>query len=79
MTSNIGILEDGRIGVRLKIAALWIAMLFLFAYGDIFGFLNTGRIEEVIATGIIAKHLITFARKACAGELNASHYSSKVR
>ena len=48
-TSNIGILEDGKIGVRLKIAALWIAMLFLFAYGDIFGFFNTGRIEEVIA------------------------------
>lgn len=38
-----------------------------------------GRIEEVIATGIIAKHLITFSRKACAGELNASHYSAKVR
>jgi hopanoid C-2 methylase len=41
--------------------------------------LKEGRIEQVIATGIIAKHLITFARKACAGELNASHYSSKVR
>ena len=41
--------------------------------------LREGRIEEIIATGIIAKHLITFARKACAGELNASHYSSKVR
>ena len=41
--------------------------------------LKEGRIEEIIATGIIAKHLITFARKACAGELNASHYSSKVR
>ena len=38
-----------------------------------------GRIEEVISTGIIAKHLIAFARKACAGELNASHYSAKVR
>jgi hopanoid C-2 methylase len=41
--------------------------------------LKEGRIEHVIATGIIAKHLITFARKASAGELNASHYSSKVR
>ena len=41
--------------------------------------LKEGRIEEIIATGIIAKHLITFARKACAGELNASHYSNKVR
>src|SRR5262245_61333641 len=43
------ILDDVRIGVRLKIAALWIAMLFLFAYGDIFGFFNTGRIEEITA------------------------------
>jgi hypothetical protein len=42
------ILDDGRISVRLKISALWIAMLFLFAYGDIFGFFRTGVIEEVI-------------------------------
>jgi hypothetical protein len=42
-------LEDDRIGVRLKISALWIAMLFLFAYGDIFGFFNPGQIEEVIS------------------------------
>jgi hypothetical protein len=27
--------EDVKVGVRCKIAALWIAMLFLFAYGDI--------------------------------------------
>jgi hypothetical protein len=47
--AEAGILDEVRIGVRLKIAALWIAMLFLFAYGDIFGFFNTGRIEDVIA------------------------------
>jgi hypothetical protein len=47
-TSSSGILEDVRVGVRLKISALWIAMLFLFAYGDIFGFFRTGLIEEVI-------------------------------
>jgi len=41
--------------------------------------LKEGRIEEIIGTGIIAKHLITFSRKACAGELNASNYSSKLR
>jgi radical SAM superfamily enzyme YgiQ (UPF0313 family) len=41
--------------------------------------LKEGRIEEIIGTGIIAKHLITFSRKACAGELNASHYSSRLR
>ena len=48
-TSSSEILEDVRIGVRLKISALWIAMLFLFAYGDIFAFFRTGLIEEVIA------------------------------
>jgi len=42
------VLDDVRISVRLKIAALWTAMLFLFAYGDIFGFFDTGRIGEVI-------------------------------
>jgi Family of unknown function (DUF6326) len=44
-TSNPRILTDG---VRLKISALWIAILFLFAYGDIFGFFAPGRIEEVM-------------------------------
>jgi hypothetical protein len=48
-TSNFKILVDERIGVRLKISALWIAMLFLFAYGDIFGFFRAGLIEDVIA------------------------------
>jgi Family of unknown function (DUF6326) len=41
--------EDLRVGVRLKISALWIAMLFLFAYGDIFGFFKPGQIEEVMS------------------------------
>jgi Family of unknown function (DUF6326) len=48
-TANSGILEDVRIGIRFKISALWIAMLFLFAYGDIFGFFQPGQIEEVSA------------------------------
>jgi hypothetical protein len=47
-TSNSTIFEDQRIGVRLKISAQWIAMLFLFAYGDIFGFFAPGHIEEVM-------------------------------
>jgi radical SAM superfamily enzyme YgiQ (UPF0313 family) len=41
--------------------------------------LKEGRIEAIIGTGIIAKHLIAFSRKACAGELNASNYSSRLR
>ncbi len=46
-TTELGRFEDAHVGVRLKIASLWIAMLFLFAYGDIFGFFVPGRIEEV--------------------------------
>jgi hypothetical protein len=37
--------EDVKVGVRCKIAALWIAMLLLFAYGDIFGFFSPGQIQ----------------------------------
>ena len=41
--------EDLRVNVRLKIAALWAATLFLFAYGDIFGFFRPGTLQDVIA------------------------------
>jgi Family of unknown function (DUF6326) len=63
-TSNSKILEDERIGVRLKISALWIAMLFLFAYGDIFGFFRAELIEDVIAgevSGIKITQVFLFA------------------
>ena len=63
-TSNSKILEDERIGVRLKISALWIAMLFLFAYGDIFGFFRAGLIKDVIAgevSGIKITQVFLFA------------------
>jgi hypothetical protein len=48
-TTSSSTLEDVRIGVRTKISALWIAMLILFAYGDIFGFFKPGQIEEVMS------------------------------
>jgi hypothetical protein len=41
--------------------------------------LKMGRIPDVISIGILTKHLITFSRKACAGKLNASNYSSRLR
>ena len=48
MSTSTAIVEEGRIGVRLKISFLWISVLFLYAYGDIFGFFVPGRIEEVV-------------------------------
>jgi Family of unknown function (DUF6326) len=41
------VLADEAVPVRLKISALWVAMLLLFAYGDIFGFFVPGRIDEI--------------------------------
>jgi hypothetical protein len=46
-TTQLGRFADVKVDVRLKIASLWIAMLSLFAYGDIFGFFVPGRIEEI--------------------------------
>jgi radical SAM superfamily enzyme YgiQ (UPF0313 family) len=41
--------------------------------------LRRGDIEAVIAVGMVAHHLIMFAREAVAGRRNASHYSAKVQ
>jgi hypothetical protein len=44
-----GMLEDAKINVKLKIAALWATVMLLFAYGDIFGFFRNGFVEEIIS------------------------------
>ena len=41
--------------------------------------LRAGRVEDVIHIGLVAHHLITFARDAVAGKQNASFYSAKAR
>ncbi|MGH6868789.1 MAG: DUF4070 domain-containing protein, partial [Methylocella sp.] len=41
--------------------------------------LARGQIEQVLSVGLCAHHLIMFARDACAGRGNASHYSAKAR
>jgi hopanoid C-2 methylase len=41
--------------------------------------IKRGQIADVISVGILAKHLITYARKACAGKLNASNYSARLK
>jgi hypothetical protein len=35
------------------------------------------QIEPILSVGLCAHHLIMFARAACAGRSNASHYSAK--
>jgi radical SAM superfamily enzyme YgiQ (UPF0313 family) len=41
--------------------------------------LRRGEIEPIIAVGLVAHHLIMFARDATSGRGNASHYSAKTR
>ena len=43
------ILEDVKINVKIKLLALWAAVMFIYLYVDIFGFYRSGLIEEIIA------------------------------
>ena len=43
------VLEDVKINVKIKLSALWVAVMFLYAYADIKAFYKPGHIEEVMA------------------------------
>ena len=42
------ILEDVKINVKMKLSALWIAMMLLYIYADILSLFRPGQIEEMI-------------------------------
>jgi hypothetical protein len=56
--SSIGtrasVLEDVKVPVKLKLSALWAALMFLYAYGDIFAYFWRGFIEDVMAGEVFA-------------------------
>lgn len=41
-------LADTPVPVRLKISALWVSVMFLYVYVDIFGFFKPGTIEDIL-------------------------------
>ena len=43
------VLEDMKINVKIKLSALWAAVMFLYAYADIKAFFRPGIIEGLIA------------------------------
>jgi hypothetical protein len=49
-----GVLEDMYVPVKLKLAASWAALMFLYAYGDIFAYFRPGFIEDVMAGEVFA-------------------------
>ena len=65
-TTTTSQLQDTRIDVKLVLSAMWVAMLFVFAYVDIFGFLRADVIEaaldgEVAATGLAVNQAFLIA------------------
>ncbi len=46
---TVTILEDVKINIKIKLSALWVAVMFLFAYVDILSKFQPGVIEDAIA------------------------------
>jgi len=43
------VLEDPKINVKTKLSALWVTIMFIYIYVDIFGFYEPGVIEDILA------------------------------
>ena len=41
--------EDMKINVKMKLSALWVALMLLYIYADIFSLFRPGQIEEMIS------------------------------
>jgi len=41
--------EDVKISVKMKLSALWVALMLLYIYADIFSLFRPGQIEEMIS------------------------------
>lgn len=48
-TSTARVLEETKVPVQLKLAALWTSFMFVYAYADILGFYTPGVIEDILA------------------------------
>ena len=42
-------LEDVKINVKIKLSALWVTVMFLYLYVDVFAYYIPGRLEDLIA------------------------------
>jgi hypothetical protein len=47
--TRASVLDDVHVPVKLELSALWAALMFLYAYGDIFAYFRPGFIEDVMA------------------------------
>ena len=47
------ILEDVKVNVKIKLAGLWVTLMFLYIYMDIVSFYLSGHIESIIAGEVV--------------------------
>jgi hypothetical protein len=43
-----GMLEDRRVNVKARLAFLWVALMFLYLYNDIFSFFQPGHVAQLV-------------------------------
>ena len=43
------LLEDAKVSVKIKLAALWVTLLLIYIYVDIFTFYKPGAVEDILA------------------------------
>jgi hypothetical protein len=43
------IMEDVKVNFKIKLSALWIALMFFYTYADVLGFYAPGNLEELIS------------------------------
>lgn len=46
---NNGILEDVKINIKIKLSALWVTIMVLYIYNDLFSLFTPGAIDEMTA------------------------------
>jgi len=53
MHHNAGVLEDVKIGMKLKLSALWAAIMFLFIYADVLSLFRPGQVDEITNSTVV--------------------------
>ena len=48
-TNSLEIFKDIKIDIKIKLSALWVALMFCYTYADILGFYAPGNLEELIS------------------------------
>lgn len=46
--NTAGVLEDVKLNVKIKLSALWMAMMLLYIYADILSLFRPGQMEEIM-------------------------------